>query len=76
MKFFGRNQYAGNDDFLGLFVIGWDVQRNAPLAAVTDEPWDRITPQQESEVFKLIAELALELAQFTLPDTAEDLLEE
>ena len=37
MRFFGREKYAGNDDFLGLFVIGWDVGRRPII--ITDEPW-------------------------------------
>ncbi len=76
MRFFGREKYAGNDDFLGLFVIGWDVTGRRPIAAITDEPWDRLTIHQESEVFKLLAELALQVAPFTLPDGIEEFLEE
>ena len=50
--------------------------RTPPIAAITDEPWDRLTIHQESEVFKLLAELALDVAPFTLPDNVEEFLEE
>ena len=58
------------------FVIGWDVTGRRPIAAITDEPWERLTIHQESEVFKLLAELALDVAPFTLPDNVEEFLEE
>jgi hypothetical protein len=76
MRFFGREKFAGNDDFLGLFVIGWDVKGQRPLIAVTDEPWNNLTIRQESEVFKLIGELALDVAPFTLPEGIDEFLEE
>ncbi len=66
----------GNDEFLGLIHIGWDTQKNIPIAALTIEPWDRLTIEQESEVWELLAEVCLDYAQFGIPDTVAQMFEE
>jgi hypothetical protein len=63
-------------EFLGLIVIGWDKTSNEPLAALTDEPWDQLTDEQEREVLRFLGSVALDFAPLAMPETAEELLGE
>lgn len=62
-----------NDDELGLprdinalCVIGWDHKLERPAVAMCEDNWQMLNPDQENEVYRLLADLALEFAPLTI----------
>jgi len=55
-------------------VIGWDKTTGEPLAALTDDPWDQLTEEQERQVLRFLGSVALDFAPLAMPETAEELL--
>ena len=57
------------DEFLPLIMVSWDLQEQKPTVAMSTDPWDRLSAAQEQAVFATLCSLALDFAQFAVPDT-------
>lgn len=68
--------FDGDDQFAGLIVFGWDHYANEPLAAITVEPWDDLTADQERLVWQQVANVALDYCSLAMPNTVDDVFPE
>lgn len=57
---------------IGLFLFGWDIVNDKPVGLMADDAWCELTEAQEAQVFKHIAETALDFAPLTMPDNFEE----
>lgn len=55
-----------------LCVIGWDHEQSRPAVAMCQDNWEMLHPIQENEVYRLLADLALEFAPLTLDYLGEE----
>lgn len=54
-------EYLG-ERYRPLIIIGWDTFKKTPCVSMETQDWDRLTWQQEQEVFASIANLAIDFA--------------
>lgn len=56
-----------------LCVIGWDNDLERPAVCMCEDAWKLLSKENEREVFKLFADMALEFAPHTLEGVEDDI---